>query len=156
LFKSDIDWERRLITVRRGVSHRKLADRPKTPRGVRQVPVSPALLRALRQHLEAMVEGGELVFPNTEGRHAHYGNFHQTWKRALVKAEVPYRSFHKARHSFATRMRDAGVKLEILQAWLGHASIAQTADTYVHTDQAAWADAVRALEQSAGVTGVTS
>jgi integrase/recombinase XerD len=36
------------------------------------------------------------------------------------------------RHSYATRLLRAGVKAEVVQKLLGHASVSTTIDTYAH------------------------
>jgi integrase/recombinase XerD len=39
---------------------------------------------------------------------------------------------HMFRHSYATRLLRAGVKAEVVQKLLGHASVSTTIDTYAH------------------------
>jgi integrase len=155
LCRDAIDFERRLITVQRGVSLRRLKERPKTPGSRREVPVSPVLLRALQAHLETVPAGCELVFPNSKGKVQHYGSFHERWKKVLKAAGVRHRGFHPTRHSFTTRMRDIGVKLEIVSKWLGHSSVAITADVYSHIDATSQAEAVR-LKDRVSEAEVTS
>src|SRR5262249_2787850 len=77
LHRSDIDWTRGRIHVQRTVSgKRRRLEPPKNGRA-RWVKASPALLEALRQHLENVTlegsvkswsaEAKALVFPNTRG-----------------------------------------------------------------------------------------
>jgi len=150
LAPADIDVEQRILTVRRGISARTV-DAPKTASSRRPVPASPVLLRALQAHLATLPKDAAFVFPNTVGRHAHYADFHARWQAALAAASVPYRVFHTCRHSFTTRMRDAGVKLEIVSKWLGHSKPSITLDVYSHVTAEGWADAVR-LKDRAAVT----
>ena len=49
---------------------------------------------------------------------------------------TPYRKYHATRHSYATWMLDEGADVRWVQAQLGHATIAQTVDTYTHLDHA--------------------
>jgi integrase len=60
--------------------------------------------------------------------------FQRWWEKALEDIGIDYRNAHVTRHTFATRYLRAGGRLEVLSAILGHASIAQTANTYVHLD----------------------
>jgi integrase len=58
--------------------------------------------------------------------------FERWWKKAILAADVRYRNPHMARHSFVTRLRELGVKLEDIKWIVGHESIATTEDTYSH------------------------
>jgi integrase len=146
LAPSDIDVERRLLTVRQGVDRFGTLTDPKTPGSRREVPVRPALLGALRAHLETLPTDAMLLFPSRVGTPRSYTRFHERWTKALKAAGVRHRGFHSCRHTFASRARSKGVRVEILQAWLGHATVEQTLGTYVHTDVADWQHAVRLLE----------
>jgi integrase len=68
------------------------------------------------------------------------------WRRCLDTAGVRYRNPHMARHTFATRWRRLGLEPDYLQEILGHESVRTTIDTYVHTDIADVAQAMRVLE----------
>jgi integrase len=51
----------------------------------------------------------------------------------LVKAAGLARvNVHALRHTYATRMLEAGVPPKVVQELLGHSTIAQTMDTYMH------------------------
>lgn len=50
------------------------------------------------------------------------------------RANVRYRHLHMTRHTCATRLAQRGFDLQDVQKWLGHSSIATTADLYVHTN----------------------
>jgi integrase len=77
----------------------------------------------------------------------------QDWnreQRGLVfpnKAGLPYRKYHSTRHTFATWLLSDGADLRWVQQQLGHASIAQTADTYGHVQPDRHEAAVNALDQ---------
>jgi len=62
-----------------------------------------------------------------------YGTFHRWWARCLAEAGVRYRNPHVARHTFATRWMQRGLRAEEVQMLLGHASSATTLDIYTHT-----------------------
>jgi len=65
----------------------------------------------------------------------------------LAKAGLPYRRYHSTRHTFATWLLEAGTDLRWVQDQLGHATIAQTADTYGHVQPDHHEAAVNGLDQ---------
>jgi len=68
--------------------------------------------------------------------------------RRLARAAgiyLPGRCVHTLRHSYATRLLDAGVRLHVAQRLLGHASV-QTTSIYLHASRTALAQAARKLE----------
>jgi integrase len=158
LYTSDIDWKRGRIHVQRTWSDKAARiEAPKDHEG-RHVKVSPALLDALRGHVEAMrlegqvkgwsVEQRQLVFPTAAGRIIGYPQFlENVWQPLLAKAGLPYRKYHSTRHTFATWLLEDHADLRWVQQQLGHATIAQTADTYGHVQPDRHESAVNALDQ---------
>ena len=154
---TDIDWRRGTITVERTVSDQGRIE-PCKDGDSRRVKASPALLAALKAHIEAMalegsvrgwsVEQRQWVFPTTHGNVLRYPYFHErVWRPLLAKAGLPYRKYHATRHTYATWLLENGTDLRWVQAQLGHASIAQTADTYGHVQPERHEAAVAALDR---------
>jgi integrase len=78
----------------------------------------------------------------------HHGLFAGlVWRPLLAKAGLPHRPYHATRHTFATWLLESGADLRWVQRQLGHASIAQTADTYGHVQPDRHAGAVDVLDQ---------
>jgi integrase len=157
LQRSDVDFRRGRIHVQRSWSDK--AGRIEVPKNGkdRHVKASPALLAALREHLEAMTLEGQvqnwtpeqraLVFPNKAGHVMQYSTFQEdVWAPLLAKAGLPYRKYHATRHTFATWLLEAGTDLRWVQSQLGHATIAQTADTYGHCQPERHEAAVNVLD----------
>jgi integrase len=143
LYKTDIDWKRGRIHVQRTFSEKGNSIERCKDGDDRWVKASPALVAALRSHidavdLEAQVKGWtpeqrQLVFPNTVGRIIHHGQFVESvWQPLLAKAGLAYRKYHSTRHTYATWMLEDGADLRWVQAQMGHASIEETAGTYGH------------------------
>lgn len=78
------------------------------------------------------------------------GTFARWWRRCLDEANVRYRVPHTTRHTFATRWRRLGLAIDDLQYLLGHASIATTTSTYVHSTVHEITERVRRIEE--GIT----
>jgi integrase len=140
---SDIDWRRGMLTVERTVSDHGHRIEACKDGDSRRVKASPALLAALKAHVEAMaleagvrgwsVEQRQWVFPTSYGNVLRYPYFlERVWRPLLAKAGLPYRKYHATRHTYATWLLEDGADLRWVQAQLGHATIGQTADTYGH------------------------
>jgi len=158
LRRTDIDWRRGFLNVERTVSDEGRRIEPCKDKEGRRVKASPALLTALRSHLEAMdLEGNlhgwtpeqrALVFPTAYGKLLKYPYFQEhVWRPLLLKAGLPYRKYHATRHSYATWLLSDGTDIRWVQQQLGHASIGQTADTYGHVQPERHESAVEGLDQ---------
>ncbi len=108
---SDIDFERKRIHIRG----------TKTPRANRFIPLFPQLSPILEQ----LPHNGAKVFPYTENTVTGY------WTRLKRKNGFQFR-LHDLRHTFATRALESGISLATVSKWLGHVSVAITADIYMH------------------------
>jgi site-specific recombinase XerD len=60
---------------------------------------------------------------------------------------LTYRKYHSTRHTFATWLLSDGADLRWVQQQMGHASIAQTADTYGHVQPERHESAVEGLDR---------
>lgn len=108
---------------------------PKTPKGTRNVTLSPTLATALRAHL-ATLKPGDLIFTNTTGDRLWNGAFHNdSWGPTIKKlvesgelAEKPV--IHDLRHSHVSALLAAGVTFHVIQMRVGHEDISTTVGTY--------------------------
>lgn len=114
----------------------------------RWVPLTKRLSTQLQAHQEEI--GGELVFPHFRS----YDNLHTAFERIRNKAGISVR-MHDLRHSYATRLIEAGAHAKKVQRILGHKSGAML-DRYVHLTDTSAADVVDLLETDSGTSSGTS
>ena len=141
LLWSDVDLDRRLVTVQRSFNGPTKAD------DVRYVPILDSLLPILREW--RLRHPGRLVFTNRDGRMFQPSSrvFQETLHRVLDRAGFPrierggktrrYIHFHDLRHTFASHWVMKGGDLFKLQKILGHKTVQMTM-RYAHLQPAAF------------------
>jgi integrase len=127
----DIDFSRKLLFV----THSK------TPEGeAREIPLTGRLLELLLQNRQA--EGIIISFRGQPVRIVK-----RTWQTALKDAGLRHVRFHDLRHTFNTRLMEAGVMQEVRMALMGHSSGSRVHSTYTHVELPIKRDAIARLEQ---------
>lgn len=139
---SDINWERRTITVRRSVVE-GVIDTPKNNR-TRIIPLTDDLYGLF---LRFKVNSG-LIFPGPDGNHMRKSSW--PWKalhRACKNAGLPRMGWHVLRHTFASQLTAQSVPLKATQMLLGHSTIQMT-ERYAHLAQSSLHSAVTVLPKA--------
>lgn len=137
---------------------------PKTVNGIRQVPMLDFVKSAFEEErrnqelagvrCEATVDGySDFIFVNRFGQPQHQGTLNKALRRIIrdcndaimLKGKknalmLPHFSCHSLRHTFTTRLCEAGVNIKVIQDALGHADVSTTLNIY--------ADATRDLKVS--------
>jgi integrase len=146
----DVDLKTGELHVRRRVDRYHRFGPPKSEAGTRDIPLSYALVGTLREWKLACPKGKlDLVFPNGAGNvESHMNLLHRMFWPVQIAARVtmlretedeygkPIRvldakySLHALRHSAAALWIEQGLGPKRIQTLMGHASIAQTFDTY--------------------------
>lgn len=109
---------------------------PKTSASHRTVPLPDVVVEALREHLcrFAVTHPERLVFTDKDGRALRGTAFSRKIWRPVVAATGARRGtgFHELRHSYASLLIRHGGSIKTVQRRLGHATAAETLDTYAH------------------------
>lgn len=154
---SDVDFLRRVVTVRRQVRLDASRQRFALPKfeHVREIPLPDIVAHALAAHLAefppvevtlpwASRERAEdgvpttvaLVVASREGRALNKNYVSANlWRPALRAAGMPDQrdhGFHALRHTFASTLLDGGVSIRALADYLGHADPSFTLRVYAH------------------------
>jgi len=124
---SDVDFERRILTVRHSY------DGPTKSSKHRTVPMPSPLVAVLRAWKLAEPWGGTLCFPNAEGAtYSRNAKLEAFLHEALGMVGLPRIRVHDLRHVFASHFVMAGGDIFAVQRILGHSTPQLTADTYAH------------------------
>lgn len=127
----DIDLSRRLLYVTKS----------KTAEGeMREIPLTTRLFEILR----GMQQDSGLVFTY---RGEAVRIIKRSWAGTLRRAKVRHVRFHDLRHTFNTRLLEAGVIQEVRMALMGHSSGNSVHSTYTHVELPIKRQAIARLEQ---------
>jgi integrase len=119
----------------------------------RAVPLPPRTLTLLRAHWR-LHRNPTWLFPGTLPPGEQYASLpleesalQKAFRKAVQAAGVSKpATIHSLRHSWATELLESGVRVRVLQLWMGHASPTTTA-IYTHLTQHAEQTAATALER---------
>lgn len=151
---ADVDMKNKIINVDHQVLHKSdigyyVAD-TKTKNGNRQIPMSEIVYAAFKNKLNTckiskykLASDGKVytdfIFCKADGKPHISGCYGSVFKGARDKykkfnnVELPKNlSPHTMRHTFCTRMANAGMNPKSLQYLMGHANITMTLNYYAH------------------------
>ncbi len=133
-----VDFLRRTLTVDRQLAllpgREPYLAPPKTEASVRVIPLPRVAVETLAAHLAAFPAGPDgFVFTSDLGRPIRRTAFSSIWRPAVAAACAPEGTgFHALRHYYASLLIRHGESVKVVQSRLGHASAAETLDTYSH------------------------
>ena len=149
----DIDFEQNQLHIRRILRKVKDPDNadehwhlefgtPKTPSSDRIIPLNETAIKVLadvweqqeknKEKASTAYEDNDLVFATQLGRPLDPTNMRRTCYSICEKIGVSNFHPHCLRHTFTTRGAENNVDVRVMQKFLGHATIKETADTYTH------------------------
>ncbi len=138
---SDIDFDRRVITLR------------DTKNGSsRAVPMIDDVVSAFRQLKKLSLERKDRAIdrPNAAPDDVVFGigDNKKWWEAALKDAKIKAFRWHDLRHTFCSRLAQAGVSLKVIQEAAGHKTIQMSA-RYAHMDHTTLQNAMSVLNRNA-------
>ena len=105
----------------------------------REVPMCEELIEVLK----SIPRIGEYVFTNPSTMDK-YHDVRSSFDRAVKRAGIPHITFHKLRHTTASRLNELGVDIATIQEILGHANV-NTTRNYTHCSRASKVNAMQLL-----------
>ena len=154
----DVDFKKREISIRHQLIYKKkdgkygfYADTPKTDAGIRTIPMTREVCRALLDQREQQLARGwktnvcidgyeDFVF-STKNKNPVMPSAVNNFLLNIVngynksegkKVQMPHISAHVLRHTGCTRMSEAGIDPKVLQYIMGHSKISVTMEVYNH------------------------
>lgn len=156
----DIEFEEGKIIVNKNLVHIKnrkdnsttvrkllLQDSSKTKNSTRIIPLTQRSIKLLKELKLKQQSLSNIVFCSKAGTYLTPRNYARTFQKVLKKANIEMCSPHTMRHTFATRLFEAGVPAKTISQLLGHASVAFTLDTYTHVLPNTKKEAIELLEK---------
>ena len=141
---SDIDWEKRTITIRRTVQRVSSVENcagkrtllmigaPKSKHSHRVLPIPEFVLVLLRKAFQVMDTEDAYIFGEAD-RAAEPRTMQRRFWRKMTALGFSGVHFHTLRHSFATRLMELGIDIQTVSALLGHQSAKTTLEFYGHS-----------------------
>jgi integrase len=130
-----VDITRRTVTVLRSKNGER-----------RTIPVNETVSRVLKQKAKVRSLASDLVFCSKAFTPMESGHLRRSFRLALSKAKIEEFHFHDLRHTFATRLVQAGIDLYKVQQLLGHKSPIMT-QRYAHHYPESLRDGVEILDR---------
>lgn len=159
LAKSNLSVVQSAVTAKtpNAKARQKLIQNPKTEKGKRQIPLPEDVATVLDQwrkiqaqeklKLGPLYKNSGRVFTSTIGTPLIARNVARKLSQLAEKAGVEHVNPHALRHTFATRLLEAGVHPKVVQEMLGHKDITLTLNTYSHVMPNIKQAAAQALNQ---------
>lgn len=134
----DVDLDARTVRVvkawkRDRENHTYYIGKTKTKKSKRTITLPKEVVEAVRPLVEGR-KRGDFLFTNTRGTYVKHDTFYREhWvKRCTKNIEAPRPRIHDLRHSHVAILIAGGVRLEVIQARLGHEDYRTTINGYGH------------------------
>ncbi len=122
----------RIYTKEHGLGKSKvIVTAPKSSNSIRYIPLPENYLPILKKH---QAEPDAYLLTGSEDKFIEPRTLREYYNRLMERNGTKYVTFHGLRHTFATRLVEAGCDYKTISELLGHADINTTFRTYVHSD----------------------
>jgi integrase len=121
----------------------------------RTIPINQTVLELLKGRLKVRPLNTDLVFYSKTHTLVDCNNLRRDFRSALSKAKIEDFHFHDLRHTFATRLVQAGVDIYKVQRLLGHKSPIMT-QRYTHHYPESLRDGVEILDRKENFITISS
>lgn len=122
--------------------------KPKSATSHRIVPLPLFLVEEMRQYKEAFPQNEYIFGRGTRPADPRTVQFR--FRQLLRRADISPVNFHALRHTFTTRLLEAGVDVKTISALLGHSSVRTTMDIYAHSEMSTKQSAIDLLAKNIG------
>lgn len=139
---SDIDLERKTVSVNRSLKHHSTEFGSPKNRSRRTFDISEKTIESLKKHYTRMkiermrnadiYEDNGLLIPTSVGTPLSSRNLDRIWYRLRKKAPVKPIRYHDLRHTHVAIALKSGESLQSIAHRIGHKSIQQIVETYGH------------------------
>ena len=116
-------------------------DKPKSECSIRDIPINKELLEVLRRFYKP----GAFLLTGDKDKFIEPKTMENRFKSILKKCGLKPVGVHSTRHTFASRCIERGMDPKTLSEILGHANVATTLNTYVHSNKKSKEDGVNML-----------
>lgn len=128
--RRELRVDRQLVGVRDG---QPVFGPPKTEASYRTIPLPQVVIDVLAAHVARYDVGAEGLLFTLDGAPLTRQTFGHLWRPVARPAGLPSgQGLHSLRHYYASLLIRYGESVKTVQARLGHASAAETLDTYSH------------------------
>jgi integrase len=159
----DLDFEQKAATIRRAITETKafgVQFKESKSGKSRTIVLSSSLIDVLlaqrttqneeRKLFGSAYQDNDLVFAMPDGTTVLPWTFTRSFMFLVRRAGVPYIRLHDLRDTHASLLGKHGVPLEVVSKRLGHATIAITAERYLHVYRQRDIEAAEVFERLAG------
>ena len=149
---SDIDFANNTVSVSKSIKLVYIVDKdgnrkssileqtPKTKSSIRTIPVPSNIIDELKLYKKEqekkseseLYKDNDIIFADDTGNYLDSRYLSKRYTKLLKEAEIDYKKFHSLRHTYATRLFEAGIPIKTVQVLMGHSDIKTTMNIYTH------------------------